>query len=64
MNNNASWIVASRADIGTVSETTGTSYKITAIATRPEDGKTTARIVVEVMIGGGVTYTNSWQILN
>lgn len=64
VNNHASWIVASRSDIGTVGEITGTSYKITAIATRPEDGKTTAKIVVEAMIGGGATYINSWQILN
>ena len=64
VNNYASWIVASRSDIGTVGEITGTAYKITAIATRPEDGKTTARIVVEAMIGGGATYINSWQILN
>ena len=64
VNSHSSWAVASRSDIGTVGETTGTLYKITAIATRPEDGKTTARIVAKVMIGGGVTYINSWQISN
>ena len=64
VNNYTSWVVASRSDIGTVGETTGTLYKITAIATRPEDGKTTAKIVAEVMIGGGATYINSWQISN
>ena len=64
VNDYASWVVASRSDIGTVGETTGTLYKITAIATRPEDGKTTARIVAKVMIGGGATYINSWQISN
>ena len=62
VNDYASWVVASRSDIGTVSETTGTLYKITAIATRPEDGRTTGRIVAKVMIGGGATYINSWQI--
>jgi len=64
VNDYASWVVASRSDIGTVGETTGTLYKITAIATRPEDGRTTGRIVAKVMIGGGATYINSWQILN
>ena len=39
VNSHSSWVVASRSDIGTVGETTGTLYKITAIATRPEDGK-------------------------
>lgn len=62
VNDYASWVVASRSDIGTVGETTGTLYKITAIATRPEDGRTTGRIVAKVMIGGGATYINSWQI--
>jgi len=57
------WAVANRADIGAVGEITGTSYRITASAIRPEDGKTTARIVAEVMIGGGVTNIVSWQIL-
>jgi len=47
-----------------VGEITGTSYRITATATRPEDGETTARIVAEAMIEGGTTYIFSWQILN
>jgi len=64
LNNYTSWIVASRADIGTVGEITGTSYRITATAIRPEVGKTTAKIVADVMIGGGATYIASWQILN
>ena len=58
------WVVASRTDIGAVGEITGTSYKITATATRPEDGKTTARIVADVMIEGETTYILSWQISN
>ena len=64
LNDHASWVVASRSDIGTVGESTGTSYKITAIATRPEDGKTTARIVADAKIGGGATYIVSWLISN
>jgi len=64
VNNYTSWVVASRSDIGTVGETTGTSYRITATAIRPEDGKTTARIVADAMIGGGATYIVSWQISN
>ena len=59
---NYAWVVASRTDIGAVGEITGTSYRITATATRPEDGKTTAKIAANVMIGG-TTYIISWQIL-
>jgi len=58
------WVVANRTDIGAVGEITGTSYRITATATRPEDGKTTARIVADVMIEGETTYILSWQISN
>ena len=56
------WVVASREDIGAVGEITGNSYKITATATRSEDGRTTAKIVADVMIGE-TTYIVSWQIL-
>jgi hypothetical protein len=58
------WVVANREDIGVVGEITGASYKITSTATRPEDGRTTAKIVAEVMIGGGTTTIVSWQITN
>ena len=58
------WVVANREDIGAVGEITGTAYKITTTATRPEDGKTTAKIVAAVMIGDGKTSILSWQILN
>ncbi len=61
---NYTWVVASRSDIGLVGEITGTLYIITATATRPEDGKTTAKIVADAMIGDGATYIISWQILN
>ena len=56
------WAVASRTDVGAVGEITGTSYRITAVASRPGDGETTARIVADAMIGGGTTYILSWQI--
>jgi len=56
------WVVANRNDIGAVGEITGTSYRITATASRPTDNVTTARIVADVMIGGGTTYILSWQI--
>jgi hypothetical protein len=64
VNNYTTWVVASRSDIGTVGETTGTYYRITATAIRPEDGRTTAKIVADVMVGGGATYIVSWQISN
>jgi len=56
------WVLASREDIGAIGEITGTSYGITATATRPGDGKTTAKIVADVMIAE-TTYILSWQIL-
>ena len=59
-----SWVVASRQDIGAVGEITGTRYIITATATWPESGKTTARIAADVMIGSGITNILSWQISN
>ena len=59
------WIIANRTDIGAVGEITGTSYKITATATHPENNKTTAKIVADIMLeDGGETYILSWQILN
>jgi len=59
------WVVANRSDIGAVGEITGTSYRITATATRPESGETTAKIVANVMIeDGGTIYILSWQISN
>jgi len=54
------WVVANRDDVGAVGEIAGTSYKITATATRPESGRTTAKIVADVMIGE-TTYITSWQ---
>ncbi len=58
-----SWVVANRSDIGAVGEITGTEYRITATATRPEDDGTTATIVANVMLGG-ITSILSWQISN
>lgn len=57
------WVVADPTSIGLVGEITGTSYKITATATRPGDGRTTAKIVAEVIIETETTYIVSWQIL-
>ena len=58
------WVVASREDIGAVGEVTGTRYKITATAVRPGDGRTTAKIVADVIIEGGTINIISWQISN
>ncbi len=57
------WVIAQSQDVGTVGEITGTKYKITARATRPEDGRTTATIVADVMIrDDGAIFIVSWQI--
>lgn len=58
------WVVANRQDVGAVGEITGAKYRITATATRPGDGRTTAKIVADVMIGEVTTYIVSWQISN
>ncbi len=58
-----SWVVANREDVGSVGEITGTRYRITATATRLEDGNTTATIVADVMIGD-TTAILSWRITN
>jgi hypothetical protein len=55
------WVVANRQDIGAVGEIAGTSYRITATATRPGTGEAAGKIVADVMIGGGTTYILSWQ---
>jgi len=56
------WIVANRDDIGAVGEINGTLYRITATATRYGNGRTTAGIVADVMIGAGTVDIISWQI--
>lgn len=61
LENDYTWVVASRSDVGAVGEITGTLYTITATALRPEDGKTTAQIVVKV-ISGNTTDVVSWQL--
>ena len=58
------WVIANREDVGVVGEITGTSYKITATATHPEDGRTTAKIVAYVMVEAGAIHIISWQISN
>ena len=57
------WVVANRQDIGAVGEFYGAGYKITATAAGVSS-KTTTTIVADVMIGGGMTYIVSWQIIN
>jgi len=63
-NGNYAWAVANRADIGAAGEITGTSYKITTTAKRPENGETTAKIVADVMIEEGTAHILAWQISN
>lgn len=58
------WIVASREDVGAVGEITGTLYRITSTATRPGDGKTTAKILADIVIELGDIKIISWQIIN
>ena len=63
-NGNYAWAVANRDDIGAAGEITGTSYKITTTAKRPENGETTAKIVADVMIEEGTAHILAWQISN
>jgi len=58
------WVVANRTDVGAVGEIAGAYYQITATATSPEDGRTTAQIVADVVVGLDGTYILSWQVLN
>ena len=58
------WVVANRVDIGAVGEINGTFYEITATAVHPENNRTTARIVVNVILDGENTHIISWQIYN
>ncbi|MFH1926372.1 MAG: hypothetical protein ABIK32_07790 [Chloroflexota bacterium] len=58
------WVVANREDIGAVGEINGTYYEITASAINPENNRTTAKIVANVIMGGANTYIISWQIYN
>ncbi|MFC1993188.1 hypothetical protein ACFLV3_05225 [Chloroflexota bacterium] len=57
------WVVASSSDIGSVSEITGALYRITATATRPEDGATTAKIIADAIVEPEATHIVSWQII-
>ena len=58
------WVVANRTDVGAVGEVAGAYYQITATATHPEDGRTTAQIIAGVMVGLDGIYILSWQIAN
>jgi hypothetical protein len=62
--NHYAWVVASREDVGAVGEIAGTFYRITATAAHPENGKTTARIIADIIIELGTPYIMSWQIIN
>jgi hypothetical protein len=61
---NYTWVVANRSDVGAVGEITGTKYEITATANSSADGKTTAKIMADVMVTEQMIYVTSWQILN
>ncbi|MFC2025266.1 hypothetical protein ACFLTG_02520 [Chloroflexota bacterium] len=58
------WVVASREDIGVISEIYGALYEITATATSPDSGRTTARIVADIIKEPGIIHILSWQISN
>lgn len=59
------WAEGDPSVIGVVGEITGTRYKITATATRPEGSRTTAEIVSNVIIqDDGTISILSWQITN
>lgn len=62
LENYYAWVVASRTDIGAVGEIAGELSRITARAISPEDGRTTATVVANVIIGNGTTFIVSWQI--
>jgi len=56
------WAWSQTGNIGVVGELTGTRHRITATATRPGDGRTTAEIVAGIIIIGGDIQIMSWQI--
>lgn len=61
INNNYSWAVAERTDVGPVGELSGSFYTITSIATRPSGGLT-ARVVANAMMADNSVYIISWRI--
>ena len=61
---NYTWVVVNRMDIWVVGEISGDLNRITAIARRVEDGKTTARIVADALINSEDIYIISWQTVN
>lgn len=56
------WMRALDVDIGQIGEVTGTKYRITSTATRPEDGKTTGVIEAGVIVMNEKIEILSWQI--
>ncbi|MFC2048099.1 hypothetical protein ACFLSK_01550 [Chloroflexota bacterium] len=47
-----------------ISEIYGALYEITATATSPDSGRTTARIVADIIKEPGIIHILSWQISN
>ncbi len=58
------WIIGNSEDIGVVGQITGILTTINATARRPQDGKTTARINAQAIVGSGGVYILSWRISN
>lgn len=56
------WVLATREDVGAVSQIVGQISRITAKAIRPEDGRTIVTIEAAVIIESGKTFLVSWQI--
>ena len=62
LDNYYSWVVATRQDIGYVSELNGTVYRTTATATCTETSEVVAIVIADIMLSGGTTYIMSWEI--
>ena len=62
LDNYYAWVVASREDIGYVSELNGTFYRVTTTATCIETSEVTASIITDILLSEGTTYIMSWQI--
>ena len=56
------WVRAQDVDIYKIGEITGTRYRITSTARRPEDGKETARVTASVIAADDDISVISWQM--
>ncbi|MBI2831012.1 MAG: hypothetical protein HYX79_02005 [Chloroflexi bacterium] len=56
------WVGINRQDIDFIGEITGTLYLITATATNPENGKTTAIVKADALLADSAMYIIYWQI--